>query len=88
VTVSGRRLGGRAEASVSDTGPGIPPTHLPRVFDRFYRAEEARTRAGGNTGLGLSIARDLARAQKGELSAENTPQGGASFTLELPAGTG
>ena len=87
VTVSGRRVGGRAEASVSDTGTGIPSAHLPRVFDRFYRAEEARTRAGGNTGLGLSIARDLARAQKGELSAENAPHGGASFTLELLAGT-
>ncbi|HZC18217.1 MAG TPA: HAMP domain-containing sensor histidine kinase, partial [Rubrobacteraceae bacterium] len=87
VTVSAHRLDGRAEASVSDTGPGIPAAHLPRVFDRFYRAEEARTRAGGNTGLGLSIARDLARAQKGELWAENVSQGGAIFTLELPAGT-
>ncbi len=86
VTVSGRLLDGRAEASVKDTGPGIPPEHLPRIFDRFYRAEEARTRKGGGTGLGLSIARDLARVQGGELTAENVSEGkagGALFRLRL-----
>ena len=86
VTVSGRLLDGRAETRVRDTGPGIAGAHLARIFDRFYRAEEARTRAGGGTGLGLSIARDLARAQSGDLSADNSPDGGASFTLRLPAG--
>ncbi len=89
ITVSGRPSGSQtrwAETSVTDTGPGIPPEHLPRIFDRFYRAEEARTRAGGGTGLGLSIARDLARAQGGDLTARNTPgeSSGASFTLKLP----
>ena len=84
VTVCGRRTDGQVEASVKDTGPGIPLKHLPRIFDRFYRAEEARTRAGGGTGLGLSIARDLARAQGGELTVESTPARGASFTLRLP----
>ena len=69
----------------TDSGPGIPAEHLPRVFDRFYRAEAARTREGGGTGLGLAIARDLARAQGGELTAGNAPDGGASFTLTLPA---
>ena len=90
VTVSGRTRDGRAEAIVGDTGPGIPHEHMKRIFDRFYRAEEARTRAGGGTGLGLSIARDLARAQGGELNAENVPAGGAKdhtgavFRLRLP----
>src|SRR5215212_4122831 len=84
VTLSGRRLHGGAEASVTDTGSGIVPEHLPHVFDRFYRAEEARTRKGGGTGLGLAIARDLARAQDGELSAENAVGGGATFRLRLP----
>ncbi len=84
ITVSGRLLDGQAEASVTDTGPGISPEHLPRIFDRFYRAEEARTRKGGGTGLGLSIARDLARAQDGELSVGNAQDGGATFTLRLP----
>jgi signal transduction histidine kinase len=70
-----------------DTGPGIAEEHMPRVFDRFYRVEAARTRAGGGTGLGLAIARDLARAQGGELEAGNIKNGGASFTLRLPAGS-
>jgi signal transduction histidine kinase len=83
ITVSGRLLDGQVEASVTDTGPGIPAEHLPRIFDRFYRAEEARTRKGGGTGLGLSIARDLARAQGGELIAKGS-KGGATFTLRLP----
>ncbi len=85
ITVAALFRNGCAEASVTDTGPGIPPEHLPRIFDRFYRAEEARTRKGGGTGLGLSIARDLARAQDGELTAGNTSEGGATFMLELPA---
>lgn len=85
ITVTGTREDGRMRAAVTDTGPGIPPEHLPRIFDRFYRAEESRTRSGGGTGLGLSIARDLARAQDGELVAETTKDGGAVFTLRLPA---
>ena len=77
-----------AQVSVSDTGPGIAPEHRARVFDRFYRAEAARTRgeAGGGTGLGLAIARDLARAQGGDLSAENPEGQGATFRLRLPRG--
>ena len=89
VTVSGRGLDGRVEASVGDTGPGIPTEHMGRIFDRFYRAEEARTRSGGGSGLGLSIARDLARAQGGDLNAENLQEGAdgpsrAVFRLRLP----
>ena len=91
ITVTGRRSGNQIVATVEDAGPGIPDTHLPRIFDRFYRADEARTRGphGGGTGLGLAIARDLARAQGGELTAGNAPgevQSGARFVLTLPAG--
>jgi signal transduction histidine kinase len=74
----------RAEASVEDTGPGIPPEHLPRIFDRFYRAEAARSRAGGGTGLGHSIALALASAQNGDLTAGNADSGGTVFRLKLP----
>jgi len=91
VTVEGSVVDKRVETSVTDTGPGLPPEGLDRVFERFYRADAqsaARTRgpSGGGTGLGLSIARDLARAQGGELTAENADNGGARFTLILPPG--
>lgn len=86
ITVSGSRSDGRIEALVKDTGPGIPSEHLPRIFDRFYRAEASRTRSDGGSGLGLAIARDLARAQGGELVATNARSGGAVFMLTVPAG--
>ena len=91
ITVEGHVTDKRVEATVTDTGPGISPESLDRIFERFYRADThsaARTRgpSGGGTGLGLSIARDLARAQGGELTAENTDKGGARFTLTLPPG--
>jgi two-component system, OmpR family, sensor histidine kinase MtrB len=81
--VEGRARDGRAEVAVTDTGPGIPAEQLSHIFERFYRAEAARTREGEGTGLGLAIARDL--AQGGELTAGNVPDGGACFTLTLPA---
>jgi signal transduction histidine kinase len=90
ITVAGRTADRRVEATVTDTGPGIAPESLDRVFERFYRADTqsaARSRGGGGTGLGLAIARDLARAQGGELIAGNTEGGGAAFTLVLPSGT-
>ncbi len=84
VTVTGSRDSRRVEVVVSDTGPGIASEHLPRIFERFYRAEAARTREGGGTGLGLSIARDLAEAQEGKLTVESAEGKGAHFYLELP----
>ena len=89
ITVYGFRRDGGLEATVKDTGPGISPDHLSYVFDRFYRADpqrEARTRESGGTGLGLAIARDLARAQGGDLTAENANGGGAILRLSLPKG--
>jgi signal transduction histidine kinase len=88
IAVRGRLRDRWAEVSVTDTGPGIASEHLSRVFDRFYRAEAARSRGetGGGTGLGLSIARDLARAQGGDLTAESVEGRGATFRLRLPRG--
>jgi signal transduction histidine kinase len=85
IAVTGRLHDRWVETSVMDTGPGISPEHLPRLFDRFYRAETSRTRGkGGGMGLGLAIARDLARAQGGDLVAERAKDGGATFRLRLP----
>ena len=88
IAVRGRLRDHWVEASVTDTGPGIAPEQLSRVFDRFYRAEAARTRggAGGGTGLGLAIGRDVAHAQGGDLTAENVKGQGATFRLRLPRG--
>lgn len=77
-----------ARIRVADNGPGIDPAQLERIFDRFYRPDEARTRAGGGTGLGLSIARAIARSHGGELTAANAQDGGAVFTLTLPGANG
>jgi len=84
VSVVGHARDGFVEADVEDTGPGISPEHLPHVFERFYRVDTARSRSSGGTGLGLAIARDLARAQNGDLEAENAEDGGAVFRLKLP----
>ncbi|MDD2696213.1 MAG: ATP-binding protein [Anaerolineales bacterium] len=78
------RLPASVQLSVRDSGPGIPPEALPRLFERFYRADRSRSRAEGGSGLGLAIARQLAQAHGGSLSAANHPQGGALFTLSLP----
>lgn len=86
VAVVGSKQNGSVEILVEDTGPGISPEHLSRIFERFYRADTARSRSTGGTGLGLSIAQELARAQKGDLQAENAKDGGAVFRLKLPAG--
>lgn len=85
IAVTARGTGGTVEVLVEDSGEGIASEHLPRVFERFYRADAARQRDGGGTGLGLAIARDLARAQKGDLEAGGSEMGGAAFVLRLPS---
>lgn len=72
------------ELRVSDSGLGIPAEALPRLFERFYRADKSRSREGGGTGLGLAIARQLALAHGGDLTASNRPAGGADFVVKLP----
>jgi two-component system phosphate regulon sensor histidine kinase PhoR len=83
VTVRARVTGGRAILEVEDDGPGIPPPHRDRVFERFYRVDPGRSRDSGGTGLGLSIARHLAEAMHGELVLAGGAMGGALFRLTL-----
>lgn len=77
--------GSSALLRVVDTGEGIAPEHLPHVFDRFYRADAARTRAAGGAGLGLAIARELVDAMGGTIAVSSAPGDGAVFTIRLPA---
>jgi two-component system phosphate regulon sensor histidine kinase PhoR len=76
--------GGRCTITVADSGPGIPAEDLARVFERFYRVDKSRTRPGG-TGLGLAIVKHLVELHGGDVTAANKPDGGALFTLRLPA---
>ncbi|HET7133102.1 MAG TPA: ATP-binding protein, partial [Gammaproteobacteria bacterium] len=71
-------------AAVRDTGVGIPPEHLPHVFERFYRVDRARSRAEGGAGLGLAIGRWIAEAHGGSLRAESVERCGSTFYVELP----
>ncbi len=74
----------RLMLTLHDQGPGIPEAELERVFEPFYRLESSRSRDTGGVGLGLSIARNIARAHGGELTLRNHPQGGLEAVLELP----
>ena len=85
IGVEASRAGARVTITVSDEGPGIPPADLSRVFERFYRVDKSRARDPGGTGLGLSIVKHLVELHGGEVRAENRPEGGARFTITLPA---
>jgi two-component system phosphate regulon sensor histidine kinase PhoR len=69
---------------VSDTGPGIPPEHLPRLFERFYTVDQARSRSLGGTGLGLAIVKHIVQSHRGRVSVESTPGKGSTFFIYLP----
>ncbi len=76
--------GERCRISVSDNGPGIPPQALPRIFERFYRVDRARSRALGGTGLGLAIVKHIALSHSGSVDVESIVGQGSTFTIELP----
>lgn len=72
------------QLSVTDTGEGIPPKHLPHVFDRFYRVDTARTRVEGGAGIGLAISRWIVEAHSGTIIASSQPGEGSTFLVTLP----
>jgi signal transduction histidine kinase len=74
---------------LSDTGEGIAPADLPFIFDRFWRADQARTQSSSaGSGLGLAIARQLIQAHGGTIQVESAPGQGTEFIIELPAAPG
>ena len=75
--------GYRIEFSYADNGRGIPEENIPRIFERFYRIEEGRTRKRGGTGLGLAIVHSAVVYHRGEITVENRPEGGVLFKFYL-----
>ena len=86
VTVSARAIDGVVEIAVADTGVGIPPADLPRITERFYRVDRARSRELGGTGLGLAIVKHLVIAHGGELTIESQPARGTTVRVRMPLG--
>ncbi|SFP21896.1 Signal transduction histidine kinase [Oscillibacter sp. PC13] len=84
VQVSLRRKEEQVVLSVADNGSGIPEADIPKIFERFYRVDKARSRAAGGTGLGLSIVRDTVQKRGGSVEAANRLAGGAVFTVRWP----
>jgi len=84
ISIKCSRSDGYAEIRISDTGIGIPSDSLPRIFERFYRVDSARSRDSGGTGLGLSIVKHIAELHGGSIEVESVPDKGSSFDLKLP----
>jgi two-component system phosphate regulon sensor histidine kinase PhoR len=84
VYVKAADAGGEVRISVRDEGPGIEAEHLPRLFERFYRVDKARSRTLGGTGLGLAIVKHIIMAHNGRVQVDSTPGKGSVFTISLP----
>ena len=87
ITIRARNEGDRVIIEVEDNGPGIPPEHRDRVFERFYRVDAGRSREMGGTGLGLSIVKHLLAIMGGDVRVEGASPRGARFVVELPRGS-
>jgi signal transduction histidine kinase len=84
VTLSARAESGMLQIVVTDTGPGIAPEHLERIFEPFWQVDQGFTRTVNGTGLGLSVARHLARLLGGDVTAASTLGAGSAFSVRLP----
>jgi len=85
ILVRAAREDGRVRLVVTDTGPGIAPEHLQRIFERFYRVDAGRSRELGGTGLGLSIVKHMVEAMRGKVAVESAVGQGSTFTVSLPS---
>ena len=86
ISVDWRVRDGDGLLSVRDSGIGIPPEHLPRLTERFYRVDHGRSRETGGTGLGLAIVKHIVQRHGGKLAIDSRPGQGSTFTLRIPAG--
>nr|WP_319494136.1 ATP-binding protein [uncultured Desulfobacter sp.] len=84
LTLSLKKQGDSLIIDIDDSGPGVPESSLPHLFDRLYRVDRARTRENKGTGLGLSICKTIVRAHKGDIRAENIPGSGLRISISLP----
>ena len=85
ILVKAVQIDGKISISVRDQGCGIEKRHLPRLFERFYRVDKARSRQMGGTGLGLAIVKHIAQAHGGDVSVESTPGKGSIFSINIPS---
>lgn len=84
VTVDAQNAGGKVIISIRDTGIGIPPHHIPRIFERFYRVDKGRSRDMGGTGLGLSIVKHIVNLYNGDIKVNSEVGKGTEFIIQLP----
>lgn len=84
VELNAHRTGSQVEVTVKDSGEGIQPDDLPKIFERFYRSEKSRSRTTGGAGLGLAIAKGIVEAHGGEIEVESEPGKGTQFKFRLP----
>jgi heavy metal sensor kinase len=84
IAIRVERAGDRVLIAVADQGPGVPPEHRDRIFDRFFRVDQSRTRNGGGTGLGLAIAKWAVEIHGGQIAVDGQPGGGSEFRIHLP----
>jgi two-component system sensor histidine kinase BaeS len=85
ITLSLEQTPDAVKVRVADTGIGIEPEHLPKLFRRFYRTDKARSRETGGAGLGLAIAKSFVEAHGGRIQVESVPEVGTTFTLTFPS---
>ena len=84
IILAAKQVQDQIEISIQDSGPGITPEEVSRIFDRFYRTDPARQREDGGSGLGLAIAKSIVQAHGGQLSAESEAGNGLKIIITLP----